>query len=381
MKTRDSRNTQRRAFLKGLATLGLSACAPGLLAHSLNPHPRMFASACTNSKGQHLMVLARQGLPNTVDQIKRVALPARAHEVVLHPTKPLACAVARRPGFFLVIVDTVSGSKLAHIEPQPGFHFYGHGVFSADDRFFLSSENHIESGQGYIFVRDCERQFSVVKHFPSYGIGPHQLKWLPDQQTLVVANGGIRTHPERAREKLNLDTMKASLAYIDAKSGALLELACLPKEQHQLSIRHIDVNESGTVFAGMQFQGEAWQAMPLVASHRRGGRIDTHWAPEPVNQAMKQYCGSVCFSRSGRFAAASAPRGNLVTFWDLENKSFIAGVRGRDACGLAKLEEDDFLVSSGNGALYRYQSTSKQLLPINSSKTEGLVWDNHLFTL
>ena len=42
-----------------------------------------------------------------------------------------------------------------------------------------------------------------------------------DGETLVVANGGIATHPDLPRVKLNLPTMAPSLCFVDRRSGAL----------------------------------------------------------------------------------------------------------------------------------------------------------------
>jgi hypothetical protein len=55
-----------------------------------------------------------------------------------------------------------------------------------------------------IGVRDASAGYRHIGELPSHGIGPHDLALLSDERTLVVANGGIRTHPDRRREELNL---------------------------------------------------------------------------------------------------------------------------------------------------------------------------------
>jgi len=79
----------------------------------------------------------------------------------------------------------------------------------------------------------------------SNGIGTHQIALMPDGKRIVAANGGILTHPSTPRKKLNLDTMKPSLTYIDCESGKHLE-SYFP-QHHQMSIRHIDVAADDTV--------------------------------------------------------------------------------------------------------------------------------------
>ena len=94
------------------------------------------------------------------------------------------------------------------------------------------------SQRGVIGIYDIADNFRRLGEISSYGIGPHQLGMLSDGKTLVVANGGILTHPLRCREKLNLDTMKPSLTYIDSSSGDLVDQ--FYPGHHQQSIRHLD---------------------------------------------------------------------------------------------------------------------------------------------
>ena len=46
-----------------------------------------------------------------------------------------------------------------------------------------------------IGVRDAQDGYRQIGELPSDGIGPHEATLMPDGKTLVVANGGIRTHP------------------------------------------------------------------------------------------------------------------------------------------------------------------------------------------
>src|SRR3546814_16205164 len=99
---------------------------------------------------------------------------------------------------------------------------------------------------------------------------------LPDGHTLAVCNGGIRTHPDFPRAKLNLATMRPSLAYIDRHKGRLIAEARWPDDRHPLSIRHLDVAPDGTVAFGMQYKGPKGNAMPLelgrASSKERGSK-------------------------------------------------------------------------------------------------------------
>ena len=89
----------------------------------------------------------------------------------------------------------------------------------------------------------------------------------PDGETLIIANGGIKTE-QASREELNLDTMHPSLAYLNRHDGTLLE-QIIP-EHNQMSVRHLAMHDDGTVMIGIQFQGERHINVPLVLTHKRG---------------------------------------------------------------------------------------------------------------
>ena len=41
---------------------------------------------------------------------------------------------------------------------------------------------------------DTKKDFSRIGEFITYGIGPHEIKIFRD--TIIIANGGVLTHPE-----------------------------------------------------------------------------------------------------------------------------------------------------------------------------------------
>lgn len=336
----------------------------------------LFTSAAKDKEGNYHLYLMGQDGTVLLDH----PLPERAHHVAAHPVRTLLACVARRPGTFIDIVDYSSGQLVERIAATPGRHFFGHGIFSEDGRYLIVPENNLADGQGRIVVRDLEQDFTIIADSPSYGIGPHELKLIPGTHHLMVANGGILTHPDHGREKLNLDSMQPSLATIDLTSGELIEQQFLPSEQHQLSIRHLDCNKSGVTVVALQYQGGVDQNPPLVAVHRPGNPLKLLPAPEQINLAMKRYCGSSRFDQSGRFAAISAPRGNLITFWDLHNDRFHSAIKSRDGCGVtATSSPAEFLITTGAGRCSRHnlQTGLSTRLP----QAVNPAWDNHLTTV
>ncbi|MCL6415166.1 DUF1513 domain-containing protein [Aestuariirhabdus sp. Z084] len=358
----------RRAFSLGL--LGWLCYPSGALqAKSAQP---FLASAAKDRQGRYWFQL----LNSKADVQLSVPLAARAHQVVSHPELPFIAVISRRPGNEILIVDYQQGRVVHRLASPPGYHLFGHALFSDDGRYLITTENSIEAGEGRLVIRDRQADYEIVNELPSYGIGPHELRLLPDQKTLVVANGGILTHPSQGRKKLNLDTMKPSLAYVSMDKGELFEQHFLPDHLHQLSIRHLDVNTQGQVVMAMQYQGEAVDTVPLVATHQRGKDIHLLEAPDLTTRAMKHYCGSVCFEGSGRYALVSCPRGNLMTLWDTQTGTYHDQFRFRDGCGVAAAGAGQFLVSNGQGTIARYSIETKKLEPFLSGS--GYAWDNHL---
>jgi len=375
----------RRYFIKGLVC---SAWAPYSFSTSIfdELNKIQFYSAATDQKGDHWLIITNSK-GNILNQLQ---LPSRAHQVFKHPSLPLLCVVARRPGKYLSLVHTNTGTLIKTLFPSTGHHFYGHGLFTHDGRYLVTSENHIESGQGRITIRDRLSSYKTVNQYGSHGIGPHEIKLTNDGQTLVVANGGIKTHPDKAREKLNLNTMRPSLVYLDLKTGQMLEKVALSKKLHQLSIRHIDVNQHDQVVIAMQYQGDKTDQVALLATHKRQHSIRLLSAPTNTYIAMKHYCGSVSYDFSGKYAAATSPKGNRLSIWDTTKGIIVDEVRCRDACGVAALGKQGFVVTSGTGKLYHYNIERKEINRVLSKSTaqqqkfnsvshaQRMAWDNHL---
>ncbi|UTW10758.1 DUF1513 domain-containing protein [Marinobacterium rhizophilum] len=358
--------------------LGGLLAAPGLLAQPVQPgatRPRdwLLASAATDSRKQHWLIIS-----DTEGALQlRHRLPARAHHVAPHPNQPWVAVAARRPGQYIDVVDYRRQALVRRIEPATHHAFYGHALFSPDGRWLIATEAALTDGQGRISIRDALNDFALVNEFSSGGIGPHELLLSHAGDEIIVANGGIRT---QGRQKVNLDSMLPSLAYLQLESGRITEQRYLAPQQHQLSIRHLDISADGTVMIAMQYEGHPVDVQPLVALHRRHQALQPLMAPAAINRQMTQYCGSVRIDSSGTLAAVSAPRGNLVTFWDLDQATYLSGLEVRDGCGLAASSEPgEFIASSGTGRVYRLSPrTGLRERLVQDIRLDRLAWDNHL---
>lgn len=306
-------------------------------------------------------------------------LPGRGHSFAVRPGGRSAAHFARRPGRFALVLDLARGAVGRRVEAPAGRHFYGHGVFSRDGRLLYATENDFEGERGVIGVYDAARGYGCVGKLPSHGIGPHEIGLLSDGETLVVANGGIAMHPDLPRVKLNLPTMAPSLCLIDRRDGRLVRESRLNPALHRLSIRHLAVGPADTVAVAMQYEGPAGDLVPLVAVWHDDEGMRLLQGPHAVLRAMKNYCGSVCFDPSGRTIAVSAPRGGLVTFWDVDAGRYLSSARVADGCGVAPgARPGAFLASSGRGGVVEIDARSGATRPLALRGLESASWDNHL---
>tara|TARA_B110000238_G_C16112061_1_gene433136 strand:- start:405 stop:1502 length:1098 start_codon:yes stop_codon:yes gene_type:complete len=325
--------------------------------------------------GKHFFSVIDQ---NTKTEIN-ILLPQRGHGVCTTTEGNHAAVFARRPGDYVWVVDLNTQQVSHKINATSQRHFYGHGVFTNDGSTLLCSENAYDEGKGVIGVYDVYDNFTRVGEFESFGIGPHEIKLLSDGETLVVANGGIQTHPDMPRVKLNLETMRANLAYIDIASGRLLHKHELDANLHQLSIRHIDISSNDSVAIAMQSQGDPYLYPPLIAIQQDREPITALTAPDDIHKRLRNYCGSVVFGKNSKIFIVSSPRGGLATYWSAKG-DYLGLHNQNDACGVSQSTSNDseFLVSDGAGNILQI---NQDFTSVDYYQSHEWRWDNHLLTI
>ena len=367
----------RRAFCKwSLAAMAAASgvgCSDGRQQGHLSTGSTFngIFSGCDDDKGQHFIAyLNARG-----EFVSRVPVRQRVHGSVYVPQLELALFFARRPGTHLYIMEAQTGVLTSTLENSAERHFYGHGVVSADGQWLYTTENNMQNLNGVIGVYSLQGKPSKVAEFSSGGIGPHQLALMPDGHSLVIANGGMATHPASGREVLNLESMAPNLAYLDLNCGLITETHEPPN--HKMSIRHLDVAADGGVVFGVQHQGDLTESVPLVGSHRRGENI--HWLelPEAIQLKIKQYTASVAVDVAGETAMVSCPRGNLIGCWDIASGRFLQQLPSHDAAGLFRAGDDAWVSSNGVGEV-SVLSGDHQSMTSHQLSTSGYRWDNHL---
>lgn len=330
----------------------------------------LLLSARDDADGGHYAVGYR--LDGSLAFATRVGL--RCHAIVQHPSRPLALFVARRPGTESYLLDLRDGNLLQTLKSDADRHFYGHGVFHKDGERLYTTENDTrDPGRGLlgIYRFDGERLVHAGE-LSTHGLGPHEVSWMPDGETFVVANGGIRTEAE-SRVEMNLDAMEPSLVLM-RRDGSLISRETLPEQMN--SVRHLAIAADGTIVACQQYMGDSHDSAALLAIKRPGEAFAPFPVQEPQRQAMAQYTASVAINDAMRLVALTAPRGNRFFVWDLDSGALRLDAPLPDCAGVAAVEQG-FVVTSGQGRcrLYDCRPAAIEVKPLDLPS--GL-WDNHL---
>lgn len=352
----------------GLAALLRIGAADGRTAETRNA----FVSAARIGPRQHALVIVDE----KGAEIGRLGLAGRGHDIAVDARRGRVALFARRPGYFAVIIDAASLTPLATINPPEGHHFFGHGAFSADGRLLYATENAFtgERPRGVVGIYDASAAFARIGAFETHGMDSHEILLAPDGRTLVVANGGIETHPEFGRQKLDVAQMRPSIVRIDRASGDLVGETRLDAALSRLSTRHMSFDGEGTLWFGCQWEGERGERPPLVGLIDENGEARLIPFPEPVAGIARNYIGSVVASRDGGTMAATSPIGGAVFLFDTKARTFRALHRLRDGCGIASAVGHDFVASAGDGRLMRIEDDRMEPL----ARPAGLEFDNHM---
>lgn len=391
----------RRQFIKAGSLLG-AYCTTSFFPQksvaaaqrTLTDSPQRWVSAQKNSSNKYALGWVNVANGNTHKHLTSF----RGHDVIHHQVKNnTALMFARRPGIEAVEIQLDTGKMSSAFTCKKNRHLFGHGCINhsisnqstsdqnesnLNESILFTTESDLENGLGKIGVRDANN-YQLLDEFDSYGIGPHQIKLLPDGKTLVVANGGIHTHPSTGRKKLNLDTMDSSLTYIDAQSGKLIDQFRI--EESKASIRHLDVSANGKVAFAIQVQREACQhsrAIPLTGIHAPGKPLELFNTPKTLLTGMNDYVGSVAINSESQIAGFTCPKGNVAAFWDMNSKSLVDYHRLHDVCGIAVTpDQQHFVLSSSTGEMRALNAKSLQEDRQQRIKIKGAHWDNHLMAI
>ncbi|MBX5196921.1 DUF1513 domain-containing protein [Rhizobium sp. NZLR10] len=348
----------RRDFVKAAGLGFLATLAPKSLM-ALERADAVYASGIRAADGSFAVATVTER-GEVIDQVK---LPARAHGMAFSAATGRTVAFARRPGTYAMIFDPRNKAEPIVISSREDRHFCGHGAFSADGRLLYASENDFDGNRGMIGLYDATDRFTRIGEFETYGIGPHDMTVSDDGRLLIVANGGIETHPDFGRTKLNLGEMQPSLVLIGAATGALVEKHVLPAEWAELSTRHIDLDDRGRIWFACQYEGHRKDLPPLVGHFTKGEDLTFIDLPEQTTRRLANYVGAIAVNRSEGLVGITSPKGGASVTLDARTGKVLAETSIPDAAGIAPAKSG-FAVSSYDGDFLSTRS--------------DVAWDQHI---
>lgn len=357
---------ERRAFLKAAGAGFVSGLLPRQ-ALALERSELVFASSVQKANGGYGAVL----LGERGELIASIDLPDRGHDITISPQAGRGVVFARQPGTFALVFDPAGREAPVTLASVPGRHFFGHGVFSPDGRLLYATESDFEAARGVVGIYDAGDGYRRIGEFPTYGTGPHEMLLMPDEVTLVVANGGIETHPDFGRAELNIETMDPSVVFIDRRDGRLVGQLRLDAGLNQLSIRHMAIDGRGRVWFGCQYKGAPDDTPQLVGYATLNGDICLVELPPETLADLRNYVGSVAASADGHTVAVSSPEGDLLVAIDVEGKRPVLVETLRNGCGLAA-DGRGFVATSGEGVMIGIAGASRD------RKSFDFLFDNHV---
>ncbi len=348
----------RRSFVKAAGAAFAASLTPRA-GEALERADAVFGSAFKTKDGQFGAAV----LTETGTVITRVRLPARGHEVVFSPSGH-AVVFARRPGTFAMAFATNGMTRPTVFSSPPDRHFYGHGTFSADGKLLYATENDFDHARGVIGIYDATDGFRRLCEFSTHGTGPHDI--LLFGRALVVANGGLETHPDYGRTKLNVATMQPSLVFIDSRDGTLMAQYTLADDLSKVSIRHMGQDAQHGLFIAGQHEGDPARLVPLVARWNADSGLTTIPLAADATARLKGYIGSIAVN--GSRLAVSSPIGGVMLQFPIDDPKRVRIIEYEKVCGLS---------ATGSGFAATSMAGTMRL-PRSAEQETLLRWDNHL---
>ena len=199
---------------------------------------------------------------------------------------------------------------LRRLEAPAGWHFQGHGAFAEEGRVLVTTDNAHQAGEGRLGLWDAEAGYRRIGELPSGGTGPTR-SWPSLTARSPWPTAASAPTSTRAREKLDLDTMRPNLMHL-RPDGTILEMVELEPALRRASIRHLAARADGTVAFALQWEGAEGEIVPLLGLHRRGAAPWLLAAPDPEQARLRGYAGSVAWSGDGARVAVAAPRSGVA---------------------------------------------------------------------
>ena len=180
------------------------------------------------------------------------------------------------------------------------------------------------------------------------------------------------------------------VAVIPARMGSsrfpgkpLVDIAGLPMIAHvhrpalEAALGDVWVAPDGLVAVGMQWEGDPFEMVPLVATWDGAGELMLCDEGEPANLALQGHTGAIAFDPTGTIIAATSPQGHSAGLWRREDLVPLASLAIPEVCGLCPgIEPGTVVMSSGLGGLWTVTADGTKHA-LDQARPASL-WDNHL---
>jgi hypothetical protein len=270
-------------------------------------------------------------------EVRRIPIGFLGHGFTQDPKRPARAAIFEKKGPGGRIVDLDALDALETVAASPGCKFYGHGLFSSDGASIFVVEASLDDASGRITVRDGET-LSILDELPTYGTSPHDCVLVDGGRLLAITNGGGALGTP--------DT--GSVAFVDLSTGALVEK--LPITNERINAGHLAIASDGALaVVSAPRAGLPEETTPGGVSIRPAGGA-LAWASEPADVVARMLGESlsVCIHEPTGVALVTNPRGNLVTFWSVRDRSLLGTLEVKSPRGVTtSADGSSFVLACG----------------------------------
>ena len=315
---------------------------------------------------------------------RTVATGFEGHSVVAKPGEPGRVVMfAQRPGTRCAEVDIVRGELVRVFDSQPGRHFYGHGMYTADAAHLFTTENSYEDGRGIVTIRSDD-DLEVIEEFDTHGLDPHELYFIESGRVAVVANGGLKTSPKHRDGYRDYDreNMRSSLVLIEAANGKLIDRFEL--ENRWLSIRHLSISPNQTIAMAIQDKekGSDFSGGPLICVRFPDGRVVEMKDGDGLYRRMNYHTLSISLFEERSVLGVTSPTGNRVTFWNSATGELLREAEIENPSGIALTSDHQrFVVTSNRTGVHLFDSNDLTQEPNELDPNVSIKWGSHLASI
>ena len=305
-----------------------------------------------------------------------------SHSIVCHPLNPERSLLLEITGDYGCIIDIVNMKAGKRFYADMGFAFSGHGIFSPDGQYIYTCEFNIENPEINYIVKRNPRNLSIISKISTGGIRVHQIKYLPDNKTMIATHYG-------ARPDYKVKDLGATLAFIDTsnesvyhviKSGVLDRAMC-----------HIAILNSEKMFIltgrEKRMAGKENLRKRVVSNNPKELRkigwanaVDTMRLTSPVavlnnrddnfkylkiegKTMLFKNALSIQIHPERNIVAITHPEDKLITFWNASNNKFIKKVLTKKTpTGLTISKSGKYFISwCSDGVLYFFNTDNLKM--------------------